>query len=80
MINAKDARELADNIKTKAAQEQLELLNDLIREAAAKGLLTTEVVDIKLLPCVEHYLKYQSYTLDKVLSTNNYPIKVSISW
>lgn len=80
MIEAKNARELADKITSKEALKQIEQINELILAAAAAGLFSIDVTRMEISPCVEHYLGFLKYTVKKILDDNQYVIKQEISW
>lgn len=80
MIKAKAARELADNITSKAALKQIERINDLIQEAAVAGLFEIDITREDTSPCVDHYLSFLKYKVTTVVDDNKYVLKKQISW
>lgn len=80
MIKAKAAREVADNITSKAALKQIERMNNIIQEAAIAGLFKVDITQEDISPCVEHYLTFLKYKITKVVDDNNYTIKKQICW
>jgi hypothetical protein len=80
MIEAKVARELADNITSKEALKQIEQINELILAAASTGLFSIDITREEISPCVEHYLTFLKYKVKKILDDNQYVIKREISW
>lgn len=80
MIEAKAARELADNITSEEALKQIERINTLVMTAASMGLFTVDITREEISPCVEHYLTFLKYNLNKVVDDNQYVIKRVVSW
>lgn len=80
MIEAKIARELADNIKSKTALKQIETINERIQKAATEGLFKIDVTREDISPCVEHYLTFLKYKINKVVDDNQYIIMKEIAW
>ena len=80
MIEAKAARELADNITSKAALKQIEKIDELVQTAAAAGLFTVDITREEISPCVEHYLTFLKYKIKKVIDDNQYVIRRELSW
>jgi len=80
MIEAKAARELADNITSKEALKQIERINNLVLTAASTGLFSVDITREEISPCVEHYLTFLKYKVNKVIDDNQYVIKRDISW
>ena len=80
MIEAKIARELADNIKSKTALKQIETINERIMKAATEGLFVIDITHEDISPCVEHYLTFLKYKINKVVDDNQYIIMKEIAW
>jgi len=64
MITAEQARDLADNIQTPAAQALLSKLNTRISNAAIAGNSCLDITKEDDIPCVFNYLEHLGYKVE----------------
>lgn len=80
MITAAQAKDISDNLKTKAAQELLRVLELSIRDAASQGLFSLNASNYDNIPCVYEHLISLGYTVEEVSDEYNIPIHRKIIW
>lgn len=80
MITAVQAKDIADNLNTKAAQELLRVLELSIRDAASKGEFSLDATNYDRIPCVYEHLRTLGYGIEETLDEYNIPIHRRIIW
>lgn len=80
MITAVQAKDIADNLNTKAAQELLRVLELSIRDAASKGEFILDATKFDNIPCVYEHLRTLGYGILETFDEYNIPIHRKIIW